>query len=256
MSYQDIHVAELAELLNQDDLVIIDIRDEATRAAGTLPGAKPATDAVINGLVRQRRADPPVLVYCYHGNSSRDMCGFLAQFGLSRVYNLSGGWAAWESWQPAAAAKPPLHDITRNWLVSHGFDPDDLNSRIDMGMSPLMLAALQGKLRLVANLLDVGADPRAVNDDEHHALWFACVHGDIQLVRQLIAAGCDLDNRNVNGVTCAIYAASTGKLDVLQTLVEAGANLAITTHDDISVLESAATLPVLRYLRPLVRKAG
>lgn len=253
MSYQDLHVAELGELLNQDDLVVIDIRDEAARAAGMLPGAQPPSDAVINGLVRKRRADPPVLVYCYHGNSSRDLCTFLAQFGLSRVYNLAGGWAAWQSWRQPA---PAFDTITHNWLLSHGFDPADLNSRVELGMSPLMLAALQGRHEQVQALLDAGADPKAVNDDEHHALWFACVHGDIELVQRLIDAGSDLNNRNVNGVTCAIYAASTGKLDVLQTLVEAGADLAITTHDDVSVLESAATLPVLRYLRPLLRKAG
>jgi ankyrin repeat protein len=253
LSYQDIHVAELDELLHQDDLVVIDIRDEATRAGGTLPGAQPPSDALIHRLARKRRANPPVLVYCYHGNSSRDMCGLLAQFGLSRIYNLAGGWVAWESWQQAT---PTFDEFTRNWLLSHGFDRADLNSRVDLGMTPLMLAALQGKHELVQVLLGAGADPRAVNDDEHHALWFACVHGDIDLVKRLIEAGSDLNNRNVNGVTCAIYAASTGKLDVLQALVEAGADLTITTHDDVSVLESAATLPVLRYLRPLLRKAG
>ncbi|MGD8854689.1 MAG: hypothetical protein PVI28_20190 [Gammaproteobacteria bacterium] len=36
----------------------------------------------------------------------------------------------------------------------------------------------------------------------------------------------------------------------------AGANLGITTHDGISALESASTLPVLRCLRPLMREAG
>jgi len=38
-------------------------------------------------------------VYCYHGNSSRDLCTLLVGMGLRQVYNLVGGWAAWESWQ-------------------------------------------------------------------------------------------------------------------------------------------------------------
>jgi hypothetical protein len=220
--------------------------------------AQPASDAIINGLVRQRRQDPAVLVYCYHGNQSRELCDFLAQLGLNRVYNLAGGWEAWENWQQqsASASTPALSEVQRNWLLSHELDPADLNSRGELGMTPLMLAALKGELELVENLLAMGADVKAVNDDEHHALWFACVNGDLTLVQRLIRAGSNLDNRNVNGVTCAIYAASTGKLAVLKLLVEAGADLAITTHDEVSVLESAASLPVLRYLLPLVRQAG
>ncbi|MBU1666339.1 MAG: ankyrin repeat domain-containing protein [Gammaproteobacteria bacterium] len=71
-------------------------------------------------------------------------------------------------------------------------------------MSPLMLAALKGKRPLVEERLGLSADPNHVNDDDHHALWFACVHGDPDLVSLLIA----------HGATCAIYTASTGKLDV------------------------------------------
>ncbi len=256
MSYQDIHASEVAELLQTEGLLVIDQRDPQTQSKGQLANAQPASDAVINQLMRARRQDPPVLVYCYHGNQSRDLCSFLSKFGLNRVYNLEGGWEAWQHWQ-AQAESGSAHDLNqtqRNWLLSHGFDPEDLNSRVELGMSPLMLAALQGEHALVEALLMAGADPRQVNDDEHHALWFACVHGDIALVRTLIAAGCELNNRNVNGVTCVIYAASTGKLEVLQTLIEAGADLSIATHDGVNALESASTLPVLRFLRPLMRE--
>jgi len=252
MSYQDIHVTELAELLQRPELTIIDIRDAHARSQGQLPKALTPSEELIGGLVQQRRNNPAVLVYCYRGNSSRDMCSLLSQMGLSQVYNLVGGWAAWESWQQRT---PALGEHHRNWLSTQGFDPANLNSRIEMGMSPLMAAALKGEHELVAALLAAGADPRQLNDDEHHALWFACVHGDVGLVEKLIDSGSDLNNRNVNGVTCAIYAASTGKLEVLKTLVAAGADLSIPTHDGVSVLESASTLPVLKYLRPLVREA-
>lgn len=250
MAYQDIHAAELGELMQQGGLTIIDMRDPQARSQGQLPNALTPNDDLIGSLVAKRRSNPPVLVYCYHGNSSRDLCSFLAQLGLSQVYNLVGGWAAWEGWQQK---KPELGEAHRDWLTAQGFDPNNLNSRIEMGMSPLMTAALKGELELVDALLEAGADPRQVNDDEHHALWFACVHGDVGLVEKMIACGSDINNRNINGVTCAIYAASTGKLEVLKTLVDAGADLTIATHDGVSVLESASTMPVLKYLRPLIR---
>jgi rhodanese-related sulfurtransferase len=250
MAYQDIHVNELQTLLQKVDLTIIDMRDQQTRSRGELPRALTPSDELMGTLVSQRRNHPTILVYCYHGNSSRDLCSFLSQMGLTQVYNLVGGWAAWESWQQQVPALEAGH---KAWLADKGFDPENLNSRVEMGMSPLMVAALEGEQQLVDALLAAGADPKQVNDDEHHALWFACVNGDIGLVEKLISCGSDINNRNINGVTCAIYAASTGKLEVLKTLVEAGADLAIATHDGVSVLESASTLPVLKYLRPLVR---
>lgn len=253
MSYHDIHVAELDELYKSNDLTVIDMRDPHSQAKGQLPHARPASDSVINQLVLRRRSNPAVLIYCYHGNNSRDLCEFLAGMGLSQVYNLVGGWSAWEAMQEQ---KPELDEVHRLWLTEQGFEPDNLNSRIEMGMSPLMIAALKGEHELVDALLRAGADPKQVNDDEHHALWFSCVNGDVGLVQKLIDCGSDINNRNVNGVTCAIYAASTGKLDVLKTLVEAGADLGIATHDGVSVMESASTIEVLKYLRGLLRKAG
>lgn len=97
MKYLDIEPAALAEILDLPGLTIIDQRDEASRREGRFEGSVGADDMVVAGLVRRRRKDPPVLVYCYHGNQSRDLCAFLSQLGLQRVYNLAGGWDALQS---------------------------------------------------------------------------------------------------------------------------------------------------------------
>lgn len=250
MAYQDIDPAQLQDLLDSTRLIILDQRDPATRAMGELPGAQSVTDLLIGQLVRRRRASPAVLVYCYHGNQSRELCSFLSQLGLPQVYNLAGGWDALERWRQAhKAATDKGSQPHVSWLEERGFDPQDLNSRIDMGMSALMIASLEGRIELVKKLLALGADPNHINDDYHHALWFACVNGEVDLVSTLIENGADIDNRNVNGVTCAIYAASTGKLEVLKCLVDAGADLELCTHDGYDALDSATTLEVLRYLR-------
>lgn len=114
MSYQDIDVTELGDLLLHEDLVVIDCRDEETRSHGQLPGVLPASDAIIQGLIRQRRANPPILVYCYHGHASRDLCAFITQFGLDRVYNLNGGWSALAqsragAWLDSSIHQPASH---------------------------------------------------------------------------------------------------------------------------------------------------
>lgn len=249
MSYTNIAPSGLPALLQTEGLTIIDQRDADTRQKGQLADAQPASEHLINQLMRRRRSDPPVLVYCYRGNQSRDLCKLLVQFGLKRVYNLEGGWQALSSWRQGQQD----HDSElRDWQNANGFDPGNLNSRIELGMSALMLAALQGRQQLVQSLLQAGADPRPINDDGHNALWFACVSGDPAVVKMLLADAGDVDNRNVNGVTCAVYAASTGKLEVLQLLVEAGADLSIRSDDGYNALDSATTLEVLRFLRPML----
>lgn len=248
-TYQELAPGQLAALQQAEpQLLILDTRDDATRAQGILPGARAPSDALLAQLLRARQRQRPILVYCYHGNSSRDFCQLLTGLGFTRVYNLTGGWQGWTQHQsgpsPALAA----------WLAQQGFSPADIHARRDDSMNPLMVAALQGQRPWVEELLALGADPNHVNDDLHHALWFACVHGDPDLVALLIQAGGKVDNQNVNGATCAIYAASTGKLDVLQHLVNAGANLALETSGGYNALESASTLPVLRYLRGRTRE--
>lgn len=259
MSYHDLDPAQLKDLRAEPELLILDMRDPASLVQGRIEGAQPVSDALLKQLMKRRQHERPVVVYCYHGNSSRDLCQFIAGFGYTRVYNLVGGWQGWlqftqtEAASPRSAAPSPALSA---WLMERGFPAGSLHARIDNGMSPLMLAALRGERALVEELLASGANPNHVNDDEHHALWFACVHGDPERVSLLIAHGANVDNQNVNGATCAIYAASTGKLDVLKRLVEGGADLDRKTSGGYTALDSASTLPVLKYLRRVTAAAA
>ncbi len=253
MNYRDIHASEVQTLRSEAELLVIDIRDPDSHARGHLEAAEPVSDNLLKQLIKSRQRERPVLVYCYHGNSSRDLCELIAGFGFNRVYNLVGGWEAWEQHlqtMPAASAQAAPSPALAAWLNAQGLA--GCHARTDTGMTPLMLAALKGERVLLEELLALGADPNHVNDDDHHALWFACVHGDPATVTLLIERGANVDNENVNGVTCAVYAASTGKLDVLKCLVEAGADLSKETSGGYTALDSAATLPVLKYLRGLL----
>jgi hypothetical protein len=200
--------------------------------------------------MKSRQRERPVLVYCYHGNSSRDLCQFIAGFGYTRVYNLVGGWQDWLKFSQTATGAPcsPSPSLS-TWLMDRGFPVDRLHARIDNGMSPLMLAALKGERALVEELLALGADPNHVNDDDHHALWFACVHGDPELVSLLIAHGAHVDNQNVNGATALIYAASAGKTGIVRLLLDAGADTTLETLDGFTALDVAANLACMNMLR-------
>ena len=153
MAYYDLDCSEIATLRAESDLLIFDTRDANSYARGHLDGAQPVSDAALKQLMKSRERARPVLVYCYRGNSSRDICQFIAGMGYSRVYNLSGGWQAWEHFNQPTSKALQTSPALAVWLSQHGFPADNIHARADNGMSPLMLAALKGERALVEELL-------------------------------------------------------------------------------------------------------
>ena len=249
MNFKPLSVLQLPNLMKDADTVIIDIRDRQSYETDHIPGAVLISDQVMSQLIRSRSQKRSVVVYCYRGISSKEICRLLSSAGLSDVYNLEGGWQSWaEVHQKAEAA---LSGVATRWMQQQGFETGKLNSRIENGMSPVMVAAKEGNTEILWELLEAGADINLLNDDENPALWFACFNGNPELIKMLISYGAKLDNQNVNGATCLIYASSAGKYDVVKTLVEAGAKIGTQTLDGFNALDSAASLPVLRYLKSI-----
>ena len=250
VSYHDISVDELPVFMKKKSPVVLDMRDSATYKNGHLEGALPADEQQIKRLLKKKSR--PVLVYCYHGHSSRDLAGFLCQMGLTEVYNLEGGWQALHTFLEKQPKQPSTG--LQQWLAQHGFRGDSkpdhiIHARFDRAMNTLMLAALDGDAGIASELIDLGADIHAKNSDGNQPLWFACVAANLPMIRLLLNAGADVDHINDNGYTCLMYAASSGKLNVLDKLLKAGANATIRTPDGLNALEFAATLPVLKRLK-------
>ncbi|WP_018295140.1 ankyrin repeat domain-containing protein [Mariprofundus ferrooxydans] len=245
MPYDDIRADELREFLQRVCPLILDMRDTAAFNSGHIEGAVPADEAQIRRLMKHKQQ--PVLICCYHGHSSRDLATFLCQMGMTDVYNLEGGWHAL-SLHMARQPQPASSALTE-WLEKHGFRGHSVHGRIDRTMTTLMVAALDGKADIVAELLDLGADLHAENSDGNQALWFAAVANHIPILEMLLKAGADIDHLNENGYTCLMYAASTGKLDVIEKLLNGGANATICSPEGLNAMECATTLPVLKRLK-------
>ena len=244
MPFEDIPAAELPGFVARHDAAVLDMRDAPSYVRGHVPGARLLTDAAIRALKGSNR---PLVLYCYHGVSSRDMAVLLARSGFSRVLNLEGGWQAWQQ-QHAAPAPAPSAQLAA-WCTTHGFDDTDAFARNDTGLTPLMQAALNGEAGIVEELLAHDGSVDLVNGDGNTALWFACKGEHAEIMRSLIAHGADIDHANREGATCLIYAASAAKIVAVRTLLEAGADLMPETLDGFTALDCAASLPVLRLLR-------
>ena len=80
--FQHISVADTAKLLADNKVVVADIRDEGSFAAGHIDGAYHLTNGSLNSFMQQFEFDQPVVVVCYHGNSSQGAAQYLVQQGF------------------------------------------------------------------------------------------------------------------------------------------------------------------------------
>lgn len=248
MSYDTILAHEIPSALQEKEFVILDMRDKTSFEREHIDGAELVDDSIISQLIREKKKDKPILIYCYHGNSSRDLASFFSGIGFSHVFNLEGGWQAWNNFITTSNTQPS--NELNNWLLLHDFQVDNINSRVLNGMTALMMTSLQSEKELVKEILESGSDINLTNDDGNNALWFACVSEDIEIIQRLIKAGINIDNININGSSTLHYASSTGKYLIVKALVEAGADLLHQTPDDMNALDMAASLTVLNYLKP------
>jgi len=97
MRYRDILPEEVDALCQHVNLTIFDTREVNYFAQEHLDGAVPISDQAIKKMIIHKQRHNPVLVYCYHGNNSKEICNLLNGMGFSDVYNLEGGWLAWRN---------------------------------------------------------------------------------------------------------------------------------------------------------------
>jgi rhodanese-related sulfurtransferase len=91
----EIGVDELDCLLRDDDVCVLDVREEWEFRRGRVPGAL----HVPLGQLAQRAAGLPrdkrILVICEHGNRSLAAADFLRRVGFADAASVRGGTAAW-----------------------------------------------------------------------------------------------------------------------------------------------------------------
>ena len=98
--FKHISCAQTAQLQADGGVVIADIRDEQSFAAGHIEGAFHLTSASLPAFMQQHDFDQPVVVVCYHGNSSQGAAQYLAQQGFEQVYSMDGGFESWRRQLP------------------------------------------------------------------------------------------------------------------------------------------------------------
>ncbi|XP_022110135.1 kinase D-interacting substrate of 220 kDa-like isoform X2 [Acanthaster planci] len=108
------------------------------------------------------------------------------------------------------------------------------------GQTALMCAAQAGKLELVQELLDRGADIKAIDEDRWTALIFASKEGHLDIVKALLTKGAEIDHTDVNGWSALMWASYKGHADVAEELLERGASPNVQAHHGVTPIIWAA----------------
>lgn len=103
-TYQCITVQQAHAFLEQGGR-LVDIRDPQSFDAAHITGAFHLTNGSLNQFIADSDFDKPVLVLCYHGNSSKGAAQYLVNQGFDDVYSVEGGFDAWVAHFPEQVIK-------------------------------------------------------------------------------------------------------------------------------------------------------
>jgi len=95
MAFEHISTTTLQSLLNEKSITLIDIRDQASFMAGHITGALHIGNHNVESFMAEADRDLPLVVCCYHGNSSQGAADYFNQQGFGKTYSLDGGYTAW-----------------------------------------------------------------------------------------------------------------------------------------------------------------
>ena len=98
---------EQAQALREKGAVVVDIRDPHSFANGHIAGSRHLDNHSLADFIRNADLDAPLIVACYHGNSSQSAAAYLVGQGFSEVYSLDGGFELWRATYPGDTAQSP-----------------------------------------------------------------------------------------------------------------------------------------------------
>lgn len=92
-----VDVQTVAEIMNRDDVVLIDVREQYEYDEAHIPGVTLIPLNSVPQRLDEIPKDKTVIMTCRSGNRSGQATDFLRENGFDNVHNMSGGINAWKS---------------------------------------------------------------------------------------------------------------------------------------------------------------
>lgn len=99
MTFKCIDIQDALPIIEQE-ANIADIRDLVSFQNGHMQGAIHLSNDNLEAFVNEYDFETPLIVCCYHGNSSKGAAEYLAAQGFKEAYSLNGGFTQWQATHP------------------------------------------------------------------------------------------------------------------------------------------------------------
>lgn len=97
--FKDISPQEAVRLINHEDALMLDVREDAERVQGSIQNSRHIPLSTLKQRVGElaKYSDRPVVTYCRTGSRSRTAGNILLKNNFKSVSNLRGGMVAWDN---------------------------------------------------------------------------------------------------------------------------------------------------------------
>lgn len=100
MTFQTIDIDQGKRLIDKKEVTIVDVRDFGSYLTAHIENARHIHDSNVEEFVESADKSRPLLVYCYHGHTSRGAAEYFVNTGFQDVYSLNGGFESWRCKYP------------------------------------------------------------------------------------------------------------------------------------------------------------
>jgi thiosulfate sulfurtransferase len=95
MSYKCISIDDAKALIDSTEVTLADVRDSGSFLESNIPNSVHITSETAEKFLSSASKEKPLIVYCYHGNSSKGAADYFYSKGFTQVYSMDGGFEDW-----------------------------------------------------------------------------------------------------------------------------------------------------------------
>lgn len=101
MTYKCISIHEAHTLIKTGNVTLLDIRDPASYAEKNIKKSIHISNENVQDIISKTDKNKPLIIYCYHGNSSKNAAEYFYNEGFKESYSMDGGFEEWRHAYPS-----------------------------------------------------------------------------------------------------------------------------------------------------------
>ncbi|NOY61666.1 MAG: rhodanese-like domain-containing protein [Gammaproteobacteria bacterium] len=99
LGFKEVPPSEATRLINREDALVLDVRDDDDFEDGHIVNATHIPFALLDGRIDElkEQQSKPIILCCQNGQQSARAASLLSKHGFTSLYKLGGGMMTWKS---------------------------------------------------------------------------------------------------------------------------------------------------------------